>query len=84
MFVFGDILLPRTYAEIKNCEFSARIDEIPVIVKFYLSTSTHSDLPTLTLIPADTPAENFLVKGEIESDFKMNWTKFVKRNTEMA
>ena len=84
MFVFGDILVPRTYAEIKKCEFSAKIidrmkiEEIPVIVKFYLSTLAPTELPTLTSIPGDIPSENFLVKGEIGSNFKMNLTNLLR------
>ena len=65
-------------------EFSARIinrmkiEEIPVMVKFYLSVLIHSDLPTLTSIPADIPAENLLVNGEIGSDFNMNLTNLLR------
>ena len=86
--VFNELLNSRTYIEIKKCELLVTIsqhlaiEEIPVVVKFFMSRNPVGSLQDVTTIPADTPFQKFLIKGDEGSDFKMNLTNLLRETLE--
>ena len=87
-FVFNELLNSRTYIEIKKCELLVTIsqhvgiEEIPVVVRFFMSRNPVGSLQNVATIPADTPFERFLVQGDEGSDFKMNLTNLLRETLE--
>ena len=79
VLAFTHALHSQNYADIDSCEltvkikkFLGEIEEMPVHVQLNFRTANANFNEIL-------PAEDFLVKGDIESDYKMNLTNLLKR-----
>ena len=77
---FSNVLHSRNYADIDSCELIVKIKEylgaikeMPVHVQLNLRHTTHAEFTEAF------PFENFVVKGDIESDYNMNLTNLLKR-----
>ena len=77
---FTNILHSRHYVDVDSCELTVKIkrylgeiEEMPVHVQLNLRQTVHAEFNEAF------PTEDFVVKGDVGSDYKMNLTNLLKR-----